>query len=221
MIVAFEGMDGSGKSSVASEVSKRVDFTHETQRIINIMGINEDEFSKLVRTVRTSSNSKLGFMFYTFRCMLDLEKKDNTIVERSMMSTYYFEHTKASINEFDYVMQLGVIPDVTFLLYASSSVRYKRIHDRDINDSDLKSGEALFDGYPIMLEFAHRYDIPYIGIDTEKYSYEDTIDICSSIINNLSAMDKDKRRAYIDEMNSEYGFESIYKVKERKLTNEV
>ena len=33
MKVAFEGMDGVGKSSTAEEVAKRTGFIHETQRI--------------------------------------------------------------------------------------------------------------------------------------------------------------------------------------------
>lgn len=221
MKVAFEGMDGVGKSSTAEEVAKRTGFIHETQRMINIMGIDDKTFSKLVKTVRNSTNEKLGFIFYTLRCMLDNESDKDTIVERTMMSTYYFEHQKVSLGEFDYAMQLDVIPDITFLLYASSEERYKRIYKRNPSDSDLQSEEALTDGYPIMLDFAKRYDIPYIGIDTEKYTHEEIVDICSDIIKKLKEMNPDQRKGYIEEMNREFGFEQKYKPQERKLIYEV
>lgn len=221
MIVAFEGMDGVGKSSTAKEVAARTNFIHETQKMVNIMGIKENEFSRLVKAVRSSTNEKLGFMFYTFRCMLDIESKKDTIVERTMISTYYFEHEKVSQEEFDYAMSLNVIPDVTFLLYASSEERYKRIYLRNACDTDLKSKEALTDGYPIMLEFVKRYNIPYIGIDTEKYTQEEVIDICSDIIRRLKNMDPSQRQGYIELMNSEFGFDRKYKPVERKLINEI
>ena len=71
MKVAFEGMDGVGKSSTAEEVAKRTGFIHETQRMVNIMGIDDKTFSKLVKTVRNSTNERLGFIFYTLRCLSD------------------------------------------------------------------------------------------------------------------------------------------------------
>lgn len=221
MIVAFEGMDGVGKSTTAKEVAQRTNFIHESQKMINIMGIKEEEFGRLVKAIRSSKNERLGFMFYTMRCMLDLESKQDTIVERTMMSTYYFEHKKVKQEEFNYAMTLNVIPDVTFLLYASPEERYKRIYLRNNNDSDLKSKEALTDGYPVMLEFAQRYNIPYIGIDTERFTHEEIVDICSDIIRRLKNMEPSQRQGYIELMNSEFGFDRKYKPVERKLVNEV
>jgi len=217
MVIAFEGMDGSGKSTVSKEVAKTVGFNHETQKIISLMDIDDKTFSKFVKHIRNSQNKHMGFMFYTLRCMLDVDSCKNTIVERSMISTYYFEHNKVSKEEFDRVMNYNVIPNITFILYASKDTRIKRIYNRNIDDSDLTSAEALEEGYDLMLEFANNYNIPYIGIDTEKYTFDEIIDLCTSIINEYQQLKHEEIPYFIQEKNEIYGFDNKYKVKKRML----
>ena len=62
MIVAFEGMDGCGKSTVASMFAEKNNFIHETQRIMRILNISREEFDNLVNIVRGSKNKKLSII---------------------------------------------------------------------------------------------------------------------------------------------------------------
>lgn len=219
MVIAFEGMDGCGKSTVAKAVAKKVGFNHETQRIINIMDIEDKAFSNLVKCIRSSKNEHMGFMFYTLRCMLDVDSGVNTVVERSMISTYYFEHKKVSEEEFNRVMKYNVIPDITFILYASKETRIERIYKRNINDTDLTSMEALEEGYDIMLKFANSYNIPYICIDTEKYPLEEIVNICTSIIKKYQKLNPEEIPDFIETNNKIYDFNNKYKsnIKKRVL----
>lgn len=211
MIVAFEGMDGCGKSTTALEVSKRIGYKHESQRLMSLLNVDKDNFDKFVKVVRTSKNSKLAFFFYTFRCMLDRDIPEDTIVERTMMSTYYFENEKVSEEEWNMIMSNPIIPDITFLLYASPEVRYQRIYGRNKNDIDLNSNEALNDGYFQMIEFAKKYNIPYIGINTEKYNMEQVIEICSAVTKYYSMLKTDSEKIeFIKVMNEKYGFDNLY-----------
>ena len=59
MVIAFEGMDGCGKSTVAKAVAKKVGFNHETQRIINIMDIEDRAFSNLVKLSKDALEGKM------------------------------------------------------------------------------------------------------------------------------------------------------------------
>lgn len=210
MIVAFEGMDGSGKSTIAKEVAEKANFKYEPQRLISLLNIDEEKFNKFIKLIRTSKNKKLAFFFYSFRCMLDNDIKEDTVVERTMMSTYYFEKDKILDVEWDNIMTNNIVPDITFVLYASPYIRYQRIQNRNKNDSDLRSSEALKDGYPTMLEFANKYGIPYIGINTEIYNKQQIIEICSAIIFYYSRISKEERKKIIKKMNDTYGFDSIY-----------
>lgn len=211
MIVAFEGMDGCGKSTVALEVSKKIGYKYEPQRFMSLLNINKDFFNKFIKKIRNSKNSKLSFYFYSLRCMLDKDILENTVIERTMMSTYYFENGNVSGDDWNYMMKNPIIPDITFLLYASPSVRYQRIYGRNKNDVDLKDSEALNDGYPQMLEFAKNYNIPYIGINTEKYKLSQIIEICSTSIKYYSQLNSDdERKKFIKLMNEKYGVDDLY-----------
>jgi len=218
MIVAFEGMDGSGKSTIAKEVASMVNFKYEKQRLISILNISDETYNKLVKIIRDSNNNHMSFIFYTLKCMLDRDIKDNTIVERSMISTYYFEHQKITDEEFKHVFTFDVIPDITFILYASSDIRKQRIYNRDSNDPDLKSTEALYDGYKIMLDFAKSNNIPYIGINTELYTFDEIKEICSNIIKDYIKLDEKEKLEYINNQNDIYGIDKIYSVKKKVLT---
>lgn len=215
MVIAFEGMDGVGKSTIASSVANNIGFEYDPQRIKSILNASDEDFNKFVKIIRTSKNDKLAFIFYSFRCMLDKESKNNLVVDRSMVSTYYFEHSKISDKEFEYIISLDSIPDIIFLLYASSDVRKERITNRDKYDEDLKSFEALTDGYPTMLEFIKKYNLPYVGIDTEKYDINEIINICSNIINEYSYIDDSEKSEYLSNKNDEYGFENKYILRRR------
>ena len=211
MVIAFEGMDGVGKSSVAKSVGENLGIRHEAHKIVTELGIDINDYNKFVKKLLRADNERLSLMFYTFRCMFDQEGKEDLIVERSMLSTYFHEHNKVSEEEFGYLLSLGCIPEIIFILYASVDERRKRIYGRDANDEDLKSSSAMSDGYKSMLECAHKYNIPYIGINTEGRSQEEVVDICSSIVRDAKNMNPNDRLNFIYEMNNEFGFDSLYK----------
>ena len=192
-------------------VANKLGFKHETQRLISLLDIDKNKFNNFVKLIRTSKNSKLSFFFYAFRCMLDNDISEDTIIERTMMSTYYFEKDKVSWEEWDIIMKNHIVPDITFLLYASSNTRYQRIYERDKNDTDLTNKEALNDGYSDMIEFAKRYNIPYIGINTEKYSRDQIIEICSDAILYYSSLEsKEDKKEFVRKMNENYGVDDLY-----------
>ena len=211
MLIGFEGMDGVGKTTVADYVSRDLSIPHETQKLANILEVDDKQFRKFVRDIRTSDIKKLAFVFYTFRCLYDKSrtKDKDVIIDRTMMSTYFFEHNKLSEEDLKYAMSLDCIPDLTFILYGSPETRRQRISKRD-DKEDLNSSEAMSDGYSEMLEFAHEYNVPYVGIDTEKYSLQDIIMICESTIEAFKNANEEERRRIIKECNETYGFDDLY-----------
>ena len=223
MIVALEGMDGSGKSTVAEKIAPNIGFAHYKQKMIDKYGMDENFYHHFVKQVRHSSNEKLAIMFYTLRCMIDNEDKnnENSIVERSITSMYYFEREKISEEEWNFLLSLGVIPDLTIILYADVEERIKRITKRNPNDYDLTSSEALQDGYDVMFDFVKQHNIPYIGIDTTNKSIDEVAIICENIINGYQKCPDNKKKEYRERLNDIYGFDDKYeigvKVYERKI----
>ena len=111
-------------------------------------------------------------------------------------------------------MELDVIPDITFILYASPEERYNRIKKRNPDDTDLKSKEALYDGYNDMLEFIKMYSIPYVGINTEIYNEKQVVAIATEITKEFcNIQNYEEKINFLKEMNNIYGFEEKNKDK--------
>jgi len=207
MLVAFEGMDGCGKSTIAKQFATHNNFEYEAQRIVSTMNIDQNEYNKFVKIIRGSKNQYLAAIFYTFRCMFDNEDDVNRVVERTMASTYYFEKGKLSEEQWNFLMSLGVIPKLTFVLYASPETRVERIRKRNPNDNDLKSKEALFDGYSEMIDFLYKYDVPFAFINTNEINADEVVMQCTNIlINYLSISLEDKKREYLNAINGDLSF---------------
>ena len=217
MKIAIEGMDGVGKTTVSKKLSQKLGYVHYEQKMIDHLGMDKNLYNNLVNYVRSSNNRKMSALFYTFRLMIDNSDNINSIVERSIVSMVYYE--KDNINEkiLDTIMDLEVIPDLTLILYAPVEKRIERIKKRDPNDPDLNSEEALQDGYDIMLDFVHNYDIPYIGIDTTNYSEDTVVEICKEIVLSYEKCPEEKKKVFLDKMNDTYGFDKLYEKKGKVL----
>ena len=210
MRVVIEGMDGSGKSSVAEELAKKTGYVHYTQKLIDKIGLDDKSFNELKKYVRRSRNPYMSGMFYALRCMIDNDEDENTIIERGILSMYYFEKDNLGDDMFSALIKLNLTPDLTFILYAPKEVRMERIKERNPHDPDLKSAEALSDGYDVMIDFARRFDIPYIGIDTTGRTKEQIVCICQCLIEGYEKTPDNKKKEYIERMNDIYGFDNLY-----------
>lgn len=206
MVIIFEGMDGVGKSSVAKSVAEKVGYEYNNQRLIDVLNINNDTYLNLVEIINNSKNPYLPLSFYTFRTMFDCSCDKNIIFERSILSLYYFEHDKLPYEDFSRLTKMGTIPDLIIVLYASPEERKKRIYSRNANDSDLLSATALYDGYPLMLDFAKDNDLPFVVIDTEKYSLEQVVLLSLEIIKSYELIkDDNEKKEFLKLANEKYG----------------
>ncbi len=217
MNIAIEGMDGVGKSSVAELLAKSLGYEHFEQKIIDKLGMDKEFYKEFVNYVRNSNNKKMSALFFTLRCMIDNSDSFDSIVERSITSLAYYEKDNIDKKMLETILSLGVIPDLTFLLYAPPEERIKRIRKRNPYDEDLDNPEALVDGYDTMLEFLHSYNIPYVGIDTTELSLEDVVKTCHVITCAYLKTKEEERKKLLEQLNDIYGFERNEKGRNKKL----
>ena len=67
------------------------------------------------------------------------------------------------------------------------------------------------ENHGLIYGFAKRYNIPYIGINTEKYSRDQIIEICSDAILYYSSLEsKEDKKEFVRKMNENYGVDDLY-----------
>ena len=183
--IAIEGLDGSGKSSIAKYISKIYNFEYKNNYLENMLNFDDSDFYRMKNKLDDNNNIARTMIFMSSLIYSFKNCNSNTVFDRYILSEYYYDGSKETDSLFDYFMSFNLIPDLTILLYASDDVRFKRIIKRDSNDPDLNkinNGNML---YKKMFNFIKKYNINSLIIDTDNLSIEQIITIIDENIENL------------------------------------
>ena len=179
--IAIEGMDGVGKTTVATLLAKRLGFDF-VEKPLHYLFDEDEGFANYERIrdyvnvqndrVFTSWFYGLGnvFLYHRFRGR-------KIITDRHLVSNYLWSGTDASYPVFDCLVDLIGHPDFTFLLYADSEIVRSRLMKRCPADSDMKKAELIPWAYEKMEGFLKEKGMPHLRIDTEKLTPEEICDI--------------------------------------------
>ncbi|MDD4282657.1 MAG: AAA family ATPase [Bacilli bacterium] len=201
MLVAIEGMDGSGKSSISKEVAKRVNYKYVDKILKDIYLIPEETFDNLCEQVNKSNNETFKAMFYGFQNLLVTLLKGNIIIDKHVLATYFWNGYDENEQLFNIFVNNGVIPDLTIILYSSIETRIKHIKLRDKNDKDLFDDKKTSFGYDKMLDFAEKCSMPYIFINGDPLSFEQIISQIVELIKVCELLNKEEFLKYCMQRN--------------------
>lgn len=184
MLICFEGMDGTGKSVVSKKVSSNLDFKYVEKPIDKLLYLDKGQSSNIVEKLYSEYSKKMQAMYYLMGFLSTLEdsKRNNIILDRGLLSTYYFSYDEETRYLFDSLIQNNGKPDLNIILFASIEERIKRIRDRNSLDIDLNKERIYNDGYNIIFDGIKQYDMNYVIINTNKLSVEEVCNLSELII---------------------------------------
>lgn len=202
MLVAIEGMDGCGKSVVAKQLANYLNYEYRDFPNKTFFGMNSKEYKALCRKVYTLEDEYAKAWFFGFRNIVATKNIHNGVVlDRHLLSNYFWNGTERSEKVFKNLIDLLGRTDLTIILYAGVEERMRRISLRDPNDWDLKDPEKKVFGYDKMIDFAKKYNLPFVIINTEKYDLNTTINICKSIIDRTKDLGFEQRCQFCKRIN--------------------
>lgn len=183
MIIAIEGMDGVGKTTVAKSIEKEFNFKYVKEPLKELFEIDDRHIEKISKKI-FDKDSKLISWYLALGDIYALEeyKNDNIVLDRHTLLNYYWNGNEKSEEIFNTQIKLFGKPDLTIVLYASPKVRIKRISNRNPNDPDLNNKNMMKNGYDKLLEFVKKYEYNYTVIDTDDLSINEVIKECGNII---------------------------------------
>ena len=191
MKIAIEGMDGSGKTTVAKAVAQNTGYKYLERPIENYFGLDSQTYDNMCVKMWDMNEPNKTLWFFGLGHLLAVSgsENQNVILDRHILSTYFWDGNDENQNVFQSLVDCGVLPDLTIILYADVKTRINRIKERDSKDADLILDKVYEDGYTKMLEFAEKYNMPYIIVNTEGRTLDSIIDECTKIV--VESMEKD------------------------------
>lgn len=203
MIIAIEGMDGCGKSTVARRIAQTFDYEYRAFPNKEFLNMNDADYAKVCSKVYDFENAYTKAWFFGFGNILATKSiKDGVVIDRHFLSNYFWNGDNESEPLFKTLVGLIGKPDLTIVLYAGNAERVKRIAVRNPNDRDLKDPEKMVLGYDKMIDFANKYDLPFIVINTEKFDLDKTTKICESLVSKVKTLDKEQTVQFCKTVNS-------------------
>ena len=189
MIIAVEGMDGAGKTTVCEYVSGTRNYKmieKPTKYFFFKDGKLENEmFSDTLEEIYNSTSLvRTAFFGLGNIVAVNKYKNENIILDRHLVSNYYWNNSEGLDVIYDSLVE-SCKPDLTILLYATPKTRYERLSKRNKYDIDLLDPSVFDDGMEKMLYFLNKYNMNYLVVDTENKSIEEVYKEIDNILDGI------------------------------------
>ena len=170
MLIALEGMDGVGKSTLTKMVASSISGYPVVKAIhpLRDTAIHHDNFLNVAELVLRSDRHRFEQCMFGVRgIFLYLRLNDEPIVSDRFYASNLWHVERRDIDIERLVSFIG-IPETTILLCASRNVLFRRIHSRNPHDKDLEKIAQTEAAYEIMKLRFEQYKIPFEEINTDK-----------------------------------------------------
>ena len=217
MTICVEGLDGVGKSTLVKNLSEGLGIKTVSRPIDSLLLHDKESSYKVMENIYNYSPNLIA-MYYLMGNLSALEdgKKEDAILDRGFVSTYYFSCNDENRELFDFYADHYGFPDLTIILYASIEERVRRIQSRDSKDQDLGKKRIYVDGYDKVFEAIRRYNIPHIVIDTEHLGEVETSKKALELVRDYMSSEENRKRIL-----EEYSIDSLDCMKlERRVKSE-
>ena len=194
MIVAFDGLDGVGKTTIARKFANDFTFKYIERPLYEVFGITNRNSPKyqaacdLEERVYNDTKSSELRACLTSLGLIYLHKimnKENIVLDRSLLSNFSYNGDYQSLPLFKALLEMNIYPDVAFLLYASDDIRKQRVVKRNPNDRDLTNPDVISQTYDKLFKFINEYNLPIILINTDNKNEQEVYDEVRKVYENI------------------------------------
>lgn len=194
MIIAIEGMDGVGKTTICKILSKRLNYKFIDKPVKYLKGDNT-EIEKgdwtIIENIYNKNELIRSLFFLTGNILaLDNSKNENVILDRHFASNLFWNSSDKEINLFKEVINLSKYyysnKVVNIFLFTDKEELRKRLIKRNENDEDINNIELLIENYEKMKNIYKKLDENFIEIDTTGLTIDEVIEKIYYILEGIN-----------------------------------
>lgn len=190
MIIAIEGVDGVGKTTISKLVADKLNFIFAEKPLHYLLDDRDKEYTNYIKLRDFFNNNEdrnLSAWFYGLNYMLisNIFKGKNIVTDRYLISMYALSFSDYNIDIYDLIVKKIELPFLTVILKASKEIVYNRLILRNPIDKDVYKLNNIDNFYKKSYECINRYNLNHIIIDTSNLDKETITNI---IINKYFEM---------------------------------
>ena len=183
MIIAVEGIDGAGKTSVAKKLSEKLGFTFVEKALKSAFSISKEVYISLRESLKsyTKEDPNAMAIFFLLNNAVCNVSGENIIADRYIMTNYFFYGNEKNKPLYTAFLDVTGKPKYTVVLTADNNTLIKRIKSRGLSKSDeekeLRKVNRKIHFDDKVVPFLEENDLNYIVVDTSKLSADETTNI--------------------------------------------
>ena len=196
MMIAVEGMDGVGKTTISKHICEKFGFNYIEKPLHYFYNDGADkEYEDLMKVANRMYDINDSIVKSWYFSLGDIYvarmfANQDVVIDRHLVSNYYWNGKYESELIFKTLIEISGTPDLTILLYATPKTRMERLKKRNEDDPDLSDPDKMDDGYNKMIYFVKKFNLPCIVIDTDDKSLDEVKQIVDSEIKKLKSQSK-------------------------------
>lgn len=189
MKVAIEGLDGSGKTTVACALCERLKFKY-VDKPFNFMyeklSLTDKQKKDIEWRLYETNDDTLISLYYSIGILYACRGIDDRdiIFDRHFASNYYWHGNEENKYLHKKLIEWGGKPDLTIVLLATTENRISRLKSRNRDDEDLDNSDMYIDHYDKLISFLSENNFEFVTVDTNDKKVDLIIDECLTIVQN-------------------------------------
>ena len=211
MIIALEGMDGCGKTTIAKRLADKIGYDYIEKPNRDLMNMGKDEYEDMLKVLYAINNPTIIATFIGLGNLLQANVKDNVVLDRHILSNYYWNGRKENEDIFKSFVKNCPKNTINIVLYASPEIRKNRIIARNPNDEDLDESKVFNLGYDKILKFANENDMNCLIFDTDNLNLDEVFEQVISMYEKI----KDLKPSQISEICEKFNKPTLDKIKNK------
>lgn len=190
MIIAIEGLDGIGKTSISKRLAEKLGFTYVEKPFSNVFQSSHmEKYMEIKKGLNMQQDRTLLAWFYGLNLLFgkDYYRNENVVYDRYLVSNFSWILDENNEFIFEAMVKAVGIPDITILLTARKDVVISRLKQRNTADKDLSKAQYMDKALDNCRYLLKKYDIPYMEFDVSEPTIEEIVDQISKMIEGESS----------------------------------
>lgn len=188
MVIAVEGMDGVGKTTVAKTFANLYGFEYIEKPIMFILENLEKVCAEnVLENMYKCKDKFIKTWFFALGNLYAIKKNKgkDIILDRHYVSNYILNSDENSKKIYNLLIDEIGKPDITIVLHANIETRISRIKQRNANDKDLLDKDIYSENLKKITSFMKEYNFNYEIIDTSNLNIQEVVEKIKNAVDNL------------------------------------